>query len=52
MTDKVEEVDTAGLVEHALQQLYGEETGDSVPKEVLVPALPGTSGRPTRSPSG
>ncbi|WP_405819290.1 excinuclease ABC subunit UvrC [Streptomyces sp. NBC_00838] len=40
VTDKVEAVDTAGLVEHALQQLYGEEIGDSVPKEVLVPALP------------
>ncbi|MFD6424859.1 excinuclease ABC subunit UvrC [Streptomyces sp. NPDC060198] len=40
VTDKVEAVDTSGLVEHALQQLYGEETGDSVPKEVLVPALP------------
>ncbi|MFB4425301.1 excinuclease ABC subunit UvrC [Streptomyces sp. QL37] len=40
VTDKVEAVDTAGLVEHALQQLYGEEAGDSVPKEVLVPALP------------
>ncbi|MFF0071456.1 excinuclease ABC subunit UvrC [Streptomyces sp. NPDC005494] len=40
VTDKVEAVDTAGLVEHALQQLYGEESGDSVPKEVLVPALP------------
>ncbi|MEU0694966.1 excinuclease ABC subunit UvrC [Streptomyces niveus] len=40
VTDKVEAVDTAGLVEHALTQLYGEEIGDSVPKEVLVPALP------------
>ncbi len=40
VTDKVEAVTTADLVEHALQQLYGEETGDSVPKEVLVPALP------------
>ncbi|MFI9718863.1 excinuclease ABC subunit UvrC [Streptomyces sp. NPDC052396] len=40
VTDRVEAVDTAGLVEHALQQLYGEETGDAVPKEVLVPALP------------
>lgn len=40
VTDKVENVDTSGLVELALQQLYGEETGDSVPKEVLVPALP------------
>ncbi|HZG06257.1 MAG TPA: excinuclease ABC subunit UvrC [Streptomyces sp.] len=40
VTDKVEEVGTAGLVEHALQQLYGEESGDAVPREVLVPALP------------
>ncbi|SEF66192.1 Excinuclease ABC subunit C [Actinacidiphila yanglinensis] len=48
VTDKVEAVDTAGLVEHALQQLYGDESGDAeqsggsggVPKEVLVPALP------------
>ncbi|WP_260476446.1 excinuclease ABC subunit UvrC [Streptomyces sp. WAC 06783] len=40
VTDKVENVDTAALVEHALQQLYGEESGDAVPKEVLVPALP------------
>ncbi|MBD0709203.1 MULTISPECIES: excinuclease ABC subunit UvrC [unclassified Streptomyces] len=40
VTDKVEAVDTAGLVEHALQQLYGEESGDTVPKEVLVPTLP------------
>ncbi|MEU0205458.1 excinuclease ABC subunit UvrC [Streptomyces canus] len=40
VTDKVEEISTGALVEHALQQLYGEEKGDSVPKEVLVPALP------------
>ncbi|MGW1891846.1 excinuclease ABC subunit UvrC [Streptomyces sp. NPDC002004] len=40
VTDKVEAVTTGDLVEHALQQLYGEESGDSVPKEVLVPALP------------
>ncbi|MEV5984243.1 excinuclease ABC subunit UvrC [Streptomyces sp. NPDC052051] len=40
VTDKVEDVTTGALVEHALQQLYGEETGDSVPREVLVPALP------------
>ncbi|MFE6100107.1 excinuclease ABC subunit UvrC [Streptomyces laurentii] len=40
VTDKVEAVSAAGLVEHALQQLYGEERGDGVPKEVLVPALP------------
>ncbi|QKW22020.1 excinuclease ABC subunit UvrC [Kitasatospora sp. NA04385] len=40
VTDKVEDVDTAGLVEHALQQLYG-EGNEQVPREVLVPALPG-----------
>lgn len=40
VTDKVEAVDTSGLVGHALQQLYGEEKGEGVPKEVLVPALP------------
>ncbi|NSC21029.1 excinuclease ABC subunit UvrC [Streptomyces albus subsp. chlorinus] len=48
VTDKVEAVGTAELVEHALQQLYGAEEGDAatgggsggVPKEVLVPALP------------
>ncbi|MFI2409465.1 excinuclease ABC subunit UvrC [Streptomyces sp. NPDC018947] len=40
VTDKVEDITTGALVEHALQQLYGEEKGDAVPKEVLVPALP------------
>ncbi|MFK0116063.1 excinuclease ABC subunit UvrC [Streptomyces sp. NPDC090994] len=40
VTDKVEEITTGALVEHALQQLYGEEKGDAVPREVLVPALP------------
>ncbi|MBU7599659.1 excinuclease ABC subunit UvrC [Streptomyces sp. P38-E01] len=40
VTDKVEAVSTADLVEHALQQLYGEERGEAIPKEVLVPALP------------
>ncbi len=40
VTDKVEEVDTAGLVEHAVQQLYGDQSGEAVPKEVLVPAVP------------
>ncbi len=39
VTDKVEDVDTAGLVEHALQQLYGGGS-ENVPREVLVPALP------------
>ncbi len=40
VTDRVEAVDTAGLVEHALQQLYGDEQGEGIPREVLVPALP------------
>ncbi|MFE5208262.1 excinuclease ABC subunit UvrC [Streptomyces sp. NPDC056600] len=40
VTDKVEAVTTGDLVEHALQQLYGEEAGDAVPREVLVTALP------------
>ncbi|MDJ1133150.1 excinuclease ABC subunit UvrC [Streptomyces iconiensis] len=52
VTDKVEEVGTPELVEHALQQLYGEEHGDAergagsggVPKEVLVPAVPDPAG--------
>ncbi len=39
VTDKVEDIDTPALVEHALQQLYGGGT-ESVPREVLVPALP------------
>ncbi|MFE9426303.1 excinuclease ABC subunit UvrC [Kitasatospora sp. NPDC006697] len=39
VTDKVEDVDTAALVEHALQQLYGGDTA-AVPREVLIPALP------------
>ncbi|WP_340562411.1 excinuclease ABC subunit UvrC [Streptomyces sp. GSL17-111] len=40
VTDKVEALSSADLVEHALQQLYGEEHGEAVPREVLVPALP------------
>jgi len=38
--EKVEDVSTRGLVEHLLQQVYGGETGDAVPREVLVPELP------------
>lgn len=44
VTDRVEAVDTAGLVEHALQQLYGDEQGEGIPREVLVPALPEPAG--------
>ncbi|MGQ0467896.1 MAG: excinuclease ABC subunit UvrC [Sporichthyaceae bacterium] len=43
VVDKVEDVSTGELVEHFLQQLYGDgdgETGDAVPREVLVPELP------------
>jgi excinuclease ABC subunit C len=48
VTDKVEDIGTPQLVEHALQQLYGEESGEAegvggsggVPREVLVPVLP------------
>ena len=42
--EKVEEVTTAGLVEHFLGQFYGESAPDAVnsgiPREVLVPELP------------
>src|SRR5690625_5036610 len=40
--ERVEDVDEAGLVEHLLQQVYGdaEPGSDAVPREVLVPTLP------------
>jgi excinuclease ABC subunit C len=52
VVDKVEDLTTGDLVEHFLQQVYGGvETasedagwGDAVPREVLVPALPGDAG--------
>lgn len=44
VVDKVEDVTTGDLVEDFLQQVYGDEEGDSwsqpVPREVLVPVLP------------
>jgi excinuclease ABC subunit C len=40
VTERVEDVDSGELVEHFLQQLYGEQRGEAVPREVLVPALP------------
>ncbi|GAB2872148.1 excinuclease ABC subunit UvrC [Streptomyces mayteni] len=40
VTDRVANISTAELVESALTQLYGEERGESVPREVLVPVLP------------
>jgi excinuclease ABC subunit C len=45
VVDRVEDVDTAGLVEHFMQQLYGSEQGvdtETVPREILVPELPGS----------
>ncbi len=40
VVDKVEDVSLADLVEHFLTQIYGGESGDAVPREVLVPVLP------------
>jgi excinuclease ABC subunit C len=39
VVDKIEEIDTPGLVEHFLTQAYLDEQNE-VPREVLVPALP------------
>jgi excinuclease ABC subunit C len=39
VVEKVEDVDTGDLVEHLLQQVYGDAPG-AVPREVLVPELP------------
>lgn len=44
VADRVEEGDTAALVEHFLLQLYGGEAGDAIPREVLVPTLPPETG--------
>jgi excinuclease ABC subunit C len=40
VVEKVEEVDQGDLVEHLLQQVYGDAGGEAVPREVLVPQLP------------
>ncbi|MGA9746267.1 MAG: excinuclease ABC subunit UvrC, partial [Nocardioides sp.] len=40
VADKVDDADTAGLVHGFLQQLYADEDGEAIPREVLVPALP------------
>ncbi len=48
VVDKVEDLTTGDLVEHFLQQVYGDSDtgagdtgwGDAVPREVLVPTLP------------
>jgi excinuclease ABC subunit C len=40
VVEKVEDVTTADLVEHLLQQLYGDQPPESIPREILVPAEP------------
>ncbi len=42
VADRVEEGDTAVLVEHFLLQLYAgtDDAGDTIPREILVPELP------------
>jgi excinuclease ABC subunit C len=40
VVDKVEDVDTPELMGKLLEQLYGDATGDDVPREVLVPSAP------------
>jgi excinuclease ABC subunit C len=40
VADRVEEGDTDVLVEHFLLQLYAGEEGETIPREILVPALP------------
>ena len=40
VVERVEELGPGELVEQLLLQLYGGESGDAVPREVLVPALP------------
>jgi excinuclease ABC subunit C len=40
VVERVEELGTGELVEQLLLQLYGGETADAVPREVLVPDLP------------
>jgi excinuclease ABC subunit C len=43
VVERIEELSTGELVEQLLVQLYGGESGDAVPREVLVPALPESS---------
>jgi excinuclease ABC subunit C len=40
VADRVEDVDTGELVGNFLLQLYAGEEGESIPREILVPALP------------
>ena len=40
VVEKVEDVTTADLVAHLVQQLYGDAAAEAVPRELLVPELP------------
>jgi excinuclease ABC subunit C len=40
VVEKVEAVTTGDLIEHLLQQVYGEGAAEAVPREVLVPRSP------------
>ncbi|NYI77937.1 excinuclease ABC subunit UvrC [Nocardioides panzhihuensis] len=40
VADRMDDADTAGLVEHFLLQLYVGEDAEAIPREILVPALP------------
>ena len=40
VVERIEELSIGDLVEQLLVQLYGGESGDAVPREVLVPSLP------------
>ncbi|WP_148572249.1 excinuclease ABC subunit UvrC [Nocardioides caldifontis] len=40
VAEKTEDTDLGGLVERFLLQLYAGESGDAVPREILVPELP------------
>ncbi|MCW2822570.1 MAG: Excinuclease subunit [Marmoricola sp.] len=44
VADRVEDIDTAGLVGEFLLQLYAGEEADSIPREILVPAMPEDAG--------
>jgi len=40
IVDKTSDVSTADLIESLITSLYGDQTGDAIPREVLVPELP------------
>jgi excinuclease ABC subunit C len=40
IVEKTSDVSTADLIESLITSLYGDQTGDAIPREVLVPELP------------